>query len=67
MLLQAMLSVNDMFMTTRESVTSIFLKNIEDSLYRGKVQFTENVTGKSGFNHKFDFVVPRFKRTLNVS
>ncbi|MFE8696189.1 DUF1829 domain-containing protein [Cytobacillus sp. FJAT-53684] len=62
-LLQAMLSVNDMFMTTRENVTSIFLEEVENFLYKNDVRYSENVSffGKSGFTHNYDFIIPKFK------
>lgn len=63
-LLQAMLSINDMFMVTQENVTSMFLEDVEDFLTINNIRFTENVAfvGKSGFNHHFDFVIPHFKK-----
>ncbi|PAE09782.1 hypothetical protein CHI02_23390 [Niallia circulans] len=62
-LLQAMLSVNDMFMTTREQVTSIFLEEVENFLYINDVRYLENISfiGQSGFTHNYDFVVPKYK------
>lgn len=62
-LLQAMLSVNDMFMTTRANVTSIFLKEVERFLVENEIRFSDNISfiGKSGFTHNFDFVIPKFR------
>lgn len=64
-LLQAMLSVNDMFMTSRDNVTGIFLEEVESFLYQHDIRFTDNISfvGKSGFTHNFDFVIPRYKNT----
>lgn len=64
MLLQAMLTVNDMFMTTKEQVQSIFLEDIEYFLIDNDIRFTDNIkfTGKTGFDHKFDFVIPFSKQ-----
>ena len=64
-LLQAMLSVNDMFMTTRDNVTSIFIEEVETFLYQHDIRFTDNISfvGKSGFTHNFDFVIPKYKNT----
>ncbi|WP_431090105.1 DUF1829 domain-containing protein [Paenibacillus sp. 8b26] len=61
MLVQAMLTVNDMFMTTRMNVQSIFLEDVEDFFIKHDIRYTDNVifTGKSGFTQKFDFVIPR--------
>lgn len=61
-LLQAMLSVNDMFMTTRENVTGIFLEEVERFLVNHEIRFSDNISfiGKSGFTHNFDFVIPKY-------
>lgn len=61
MLLQAMLAINDMFMTARETVASIFYEDVERFLRTNNIRYTENIsfTGKSGLIHKFDFVIPR--------
>jgi len=62
-ILQAMLAVNDMFLITQDNVTSIFLEEVENYLIENEIRYTDNVTftGKSGFNHNFDFVIPKFK------
>lgn len=64
-LLQAMLSVNDMFMTTRDNVMSIFIEEVETFLYQHDIRFTDNISfvGKSGFTHNFDFVIPKYRNT----
>lgn len=64
-LLQAMLSVNDMFMTTRVNVTSIFLEEVEEFLTKNDIRFSDNISfvGKSGFTHNFDFLIPKFGET----
>lgn len=64
MLLQAMLTVNDMFLTTRVNVQSIFLEDVENFFIKHDVRYTDNVifTGKSGFTQKYDFVIPRSKQ-----
>jgi len=63
-LLQAMLSVNDMFMTTRANVTSVFLEEVENFLNENDIRFSDNVSfiGKSGFTHNFDFVIPKYRK-----
>lgn len=62
-LLQAMLSVNDMFMTTRANVTSIFLEEVERFLSENDIRFSDNVAfiGKSGFTHNFDFLISKYR------
>ena len=64
MLLQAMLSINDMFMLSRRSITSIFAEEVAAFLDEHEVRYTEDVqfTGKSGFVQTFDFAIPRSKR-----
>lgn len=62
-LLQAMLSVNDMFMLSTHKVASIFLEDVEAFLDKNEIRYTPTVqfTGKSGFSHTFDFVIPSSK------
>ncbi|MCH8150836.1 MAG: DUF1828 domain-containing protein [Planctomycetes bacterium] len=59
-LLQAMLAVNDMFMTATEHVVSLFFEDVEQFLVDHGVRYTPRVqfSGKSGFVHNFDFVIP---------
>lgn len=65
MLLQAMISVNDMFMTSKQSVQSLFYEDVEKLLEVNDVRYTDHVSfsGKSGYMHKFDFVVPKSKKS----
>ncbi|MCK8487294.1 DUF1829 domain-containing protein [Paenibacillus sp. MBLB2552] len=64
MLAQAMLTVNDMFLTTRMNIQSIFWEDVENFLIMNDIRYTDNVifTGKSGFSQKFDFVIPKSKQ-----
>ncbi len=59
-LVQAMLVVNDMFMTAKEKVKSFFWDDVSLFLEANEVRFTPkiNFTGKSGYVHRFDFVIP---------
>jgi hypothetical protein len=59
-LLQAMMTVNDMFMTSKHRVASLFIEDVQHFLEDHEVRFTPNVdfVGKSGYSHKFDFVIP---------
>lgn len=63
-LVQAILAVNDMFLTARGHVASLFLEDVEQYLSSHEVRFVRNAqfTGKSGFTHAFDFVIPRSQR-----
>ncbi|MCI0638019.1 MAG: DUF1829 domain-containing protein [Gemmataceae bacterium] len=60
-LVQAMLAVNDMFMTAKQRITSLFWDDVMHFLEGNDIRFTPNIhfPGKSGFSHKFDFVIPR--------
>lgn len=62
-LLQAILTVNDMFMTAKHHVARFFLEDVTQYLDAASVRYTPDVSfpGKSGFNHRFDFVIPRSK------
>lgn len=62
-LLQAMISVNDMFMLSQTRVSSVFLEDVEQFLDYHEVRYTPNIqfTGKSGFSHNFNFVIPASK------
>jgi len=59
-LLQAMLTVNDMFMTARHRVSRLFLEDVSRYLDEHEVRYSPNVefTGRSGFVHRYDFIIP---------
>lgn len=63
-LLQVMLSVNDMFMISQPRVASLFLEDVEQFLDENEIRYTPSVqfTGKSGFIHNFEFVIPASKK-----
>ncbi|SHK55154.1 DUF1829 domain-containing protein [Paramaledivibacter caminithermalis] len=63
-LLQAMLSVNDLFVLSRNNVISIFLEDVETFLYNNDIRYISNVNfvGKSGLSQKFDFAIPKSKK-----
>jgi len=60
-LLQAMLSVNDMFHLATSTVRSLFYEDVVAWLDLNEVRYTPKVkfTGKSGYDHLFDFVIPK--------
>ena len=60
-LLQAMLAVSDMFYLASPTVKSLFCEDVTKWLDTSSVRYTPNVkfSGKSGYDHKFDFVVPK--------
>ena len=63
-LVQAMLAVNDMFYLAMPMVASLFYEDVVTWLDLHEVRYTPNVkfTGKSGYDHVFDFVIPKSRR-----
>lgn len=61
-LLQAMLAVNDLFYLAQPHVESLFFEDVVTWLNLSDVRYTPKVkfTGKSGYDHMFDFVIPKF-------
>jgi len=59
-LVQAMLSINDLFVLARPMVASIFKEDVERYLRLHEIRYTPSVNfvGRSGFTHFFDFVIP---------
>ena len=64
-LVQAMLAVNDLFYTASPHVKSLFLEDVQNWLKKNGIRFTPNIkfTGKSGYDHKFDCVIPSSTET----
>jgi hypothetical protein len=60
-LVQAMLAVNDLFYLAEPTITSLFLEDVEAWLDHREIRYTPKVkfTGKTGYDHLFDFVVPK--------
>ena len=60
-LIQAMLAVNDLFYVSRSQVRNLFVEDVTHWLDSSHVRFIPNVTftGKSGFEHRFDFAIPK--------
>lgn len=63
-LVQAMLAVNDMFYLATPMVASLFYEDVVAWLDLSDIRYTPqaNFTGKMGYNHLFDFVIPKSKR-----
>lgn len=61
-LLQCILRVSDMLMTSKNAVTGIFFQEVMDYFKDKKIINTPNVgfPGKTGNDNKFDFVIPEF-------
>lgn len=73
-LLQAMLAVNDLFYLAQSTVAGLFIEDVAAWLDACDIRYTPEVTlkGKSGYDHRFDFVIPksrtypeRLLRTVN--
>ncbi|WP_416799481.1 DUF1829 domain-containing protein [Ciceribacter azotifigens] len=60
-LIQAMLAVNDLFYLAKPFVASIFLEDVAAWLEENDIRYVPNIkfTGKSGFDHMFDFAIPK--------
>lgn len=60
-LIQAMLAVNDLFFLASPYVASLFFEDVIQWLDLADIRYTPKVkfTGKSGYDHMFDFVIPR--------
>lgn len=63
-LVQAMLAVNDMFYLAVPMVASLFYEDVVAWLDVHEVRYTPKVkfTGKTGYDHLFDFVIPKSRR-----
>lgn len=63
-LIQAMLAVNDLFYLAQPTVESLFLEDVAAWLDSSDIRYTPKVkfTGVSGYDHLFDFVIPKSKK-----
>lgn len=62
-LIQAMLAVNDMFVMAQPRVASFFWEDVRAFLDEHEVRYSARVkvTGRSGFDHAIDFLIPHSK------
>ncbi len=60
-LVQAILAVNDMFYLAEPMVASLFYEDVVKWLELHEIRYTPKVkfTGKTGYDHLFDFVIPK--------
>lgn len=60
-LIQSILAINDLFYLANAHVSSLFFEDVKSWLDISEIRSTENVIfkGKSGFDRKFDFVIPK--------
>jgi hypothetical protein len=63
-LIQAMLAVNDLFYLAKPFIENLFFEDVVVWLDANDVRYTQKVkfTGISGFDHLFNFVIPRSPR-----
>jgi hypothetical protein len=63
-LVQSMLAVNDMFYLAMPMVASLFYEDVVAWLDLNEIRYTPKVkfTGKTGYDHLFDFVIPKSRR-----
>ena len=63
-LIQAILAVNDLFYLAKPVVESLFFEDVIAWLDANDIRYTPKVkfTGISGFDHLFDFVIPKSPR-----
>lgn len=64
-LLQAMLGVNDLFYLATPHTASLFYEDVVAWMTLNDIRFVENAkfTGKTGYDHLFEFVIPRSKKS----
>jgi hypothetical protein len=60
-IIQAMLAINDLFYLASPYVASLFMEDVTEWLNLSEIRYTPKVkfTGKSGYDHMFDFVIPK--------
>lgn len=60
-MIQAMLAVNDLFYLASPHVESLFLEDVTKWLDLAEIRYTPRIklVGKSGYDHMFNFVVPK--------
>ena len=63
-LIQAMLAVNDLFYLAEPIVKSLFYEDVVAWLDLAEIRYTPKVkfTGQSGYDHLFDFVIPKSQK-----
>jgi hypothetical protein len=62
-LMQAILAVNDLFYLAEPVVTRLFFEDVVTWMDRHDIRYTQKAkfTGKTGYDHLFDFVIPGSK------
>lgn len=74
-LLQAILTVNDMYVLSQENIYSFFKEDVERYFQSNNIYFSKDIkiAGKTGFDHNIDFIISashskpeRLIRTINA-
>lgn len=67
-LLQAMSSVNDMYMLSKPNISKLFNEDVSSFFQTNHVKFKRNykAKGKSTYNHSFDFLIPDKNILINT-
>ena len=62
-LIQALISVNDMFVLSKSNVMNIFFDDVLQYFDQNKIRYSYNIAieGKSHLSHKFDMIIPKSK------
>lgn len=60
-IIQSILSINDLYLTSRTNVLSLFTEEISNFFDDNDIMYVANtnIEGSTGFSHKFDFVMPK--------
>jgi len=63
-IMQAMLAVNDLFFMASPYISSLFFEDVSRWLEQHDIRYTPHIklTGRSGFDYMFDFVVPKSRQ-----
>ena len=64
-LIQAMLAINDLFYTSTPYVQNLFCEDVVSWFDTNEIRYIQDVqfSGKSGLTHKFDFSIPKSKKS----
>ena len=64
MMIQAMLKISDMFLTTSSRVKGLFFEEVDSFFEENDIRNTPSIMmmGQSGLSHRFDFVIPASKK-----
>ncbi len=64
LLIQAMLTVDDMFLVSQTRIKGLFIEDIEEFFVLNEIRYISEfqLNGKSGFSHSFDFAIPASKK-----